>query len=90
MAFRTMVATEKTLLRRGLGKAYQEQIVDMLERGVARRVSEMELAAFKGPINYLPHLAALNPNSESTPLRICFDASRSQFGAPSLNQILAK
>ena len=90
MAFRTMVATENTLLRRGLGKAYQEQIVDMLERGVARRVSEMELAAFKGPINYLPHLAALNPNSESTPLRICFDASRSQGGAPSLNQILAK
>ena len=90
LAFKTMVATEKTLIKRGLGPAYQHQIEDMLERGVARKVPEAELAVFNGPINYLPHLAALNPNSASTPLRICFDASRSQGGAPSLNQILAK
>ena len=41
-------------------------------------------------MNYLPHLAAINPKSLSTPVRICFDASRAQGGGPGLNQILAK
>ena len=45
---------------------------------------------FQGHVNFLPHLAALNPKSESTPVRICFDASRPQGGGPSLNQVLAK
>ena len=49
-----------------------------------------ELSDYSGHVNYLPHLAALNPRSQSTPVRICFDASRSQGGAPSLNNILAK
>ena len=48
----------------------------------------MEL--YHGHVNFLPHLAAINPRSTSTPVRICFDASRAQGGAPSLNQILAK
>ena len=90
IAVKSMIATERTLQKRGLGQVYQQQIVDMLERGVARKVPPDELAAYKGPVNYLPHLAALNPHSESTPVRICFDASRAQGGAPSLNQILAK
>ena len=62
----------------------------MLQRGVARKVPDSELNTYTGAINYLPHLAALNPRSDSTPVRICFDASRAQGGAPSLNQILAK
>ena len=62
----------------------------MLDRGVARIVPADELEAYQGDVNYLPHLAAINPRSQSTPVRICFDASRSQGGAPALNQILAK
>ena len=62
----------------------------MLRRGVVRVVSEQEFENFDGHVNFLPHLAALNPRSESTPVRICFDASRPQGGGPSLNQVLAK
>ena len=40
--------------------------------------------------NYLPHLAAHNPKSKSTPIQIVFDASWSQGGGPSLNDLLAK
>ena len=72
------------------GDTYKLQIQDMLERGVARHVSSEELAAYKGTVNYLPHLAVKNPKSESTPVRIVFDASRPQGGGPSLNTILAK
>ena len=86
-----MVSTENMLSRKGdWGKTYQEQIEDMISRGVARKVPDEELKTYPGVVNYLPHLAAINPKSASTPVRICFDASRSQGGGPSLNDILAK
>ena len=68
----------------------QKQIDDMLQRGVIREVQMDELETYAGHVNYLPHLAALNPRSQLTPVRICFDASRAQGGGPGLNQILAK
>jgi len=86
-----MIATERTLLKKEeWGKIYQGQLEDMLERGVARLVPDEELALYQGHVNYLPHLAALNPRSDSTPVRIVFDASRAQGGGPGLNQVLAK
>ena len=91
VAVKSMLSTERSLARKGeWGQVYKKQIEDMLERGIARKVSKEELSAYPGHVNYLPHLAALNPKSKSTPVRICFDASRSQGGGPSLNQILAK
>ena len=91
VAMKSMVATERTLSRKGnWGKVYDSQIEDMVHRGVARIVPVEELAAYESHINYLPHLAAINPKSDSTPVRIVFDASRSQGGGPSLNHILAK
>ena len=62
----------------------------MVDRGVARIVPVEELSSYEGNINFLPNLAVVNPKSESTPVRICFDASRPQGGGPSLNAILAK
>ena len=62
--------------------------MDMVERGVARKVTNEELESYNDPVNYIPHLAALNPKSVSTPVRIVFDASRSQGGGPSLNALL--
>ena len=91
VAYKSMLATERTLSKKGeWSETYQSQIMDMLERGVARLVPVDELEAYEGHINYLPHLAAINPRSASTPVRIVFDASRAQGGGPSLNQILAK
>ena len=91
VAFKSMEAAEKMLRRKGKwGEVYQAQIQDMLDRGAARLVPAEELETYQGHVNYLPHLAAINPRSQSTPVRICFDASRAQGGGPSLNQILAK
>jgi len=91
VAIKSMLAMEKTLLKNEKwGKVYGEQIADMLKRVAARIVSEEELSSYTGPINYLPHLAVTNAKSESTPVRICFDASRAQGGGPSLNALLAK
>ena len=91
IAIKSMESTEKTLKRKGQwGNVYHSQIMDMLQRGVARKVSAEELESHHGSINYLPHLAALNPKSSSTRVCIVFDASRSQGGGPSMNAILAK
>ena len=91
IAYKSMLATEKTLQKKGhWAETYNQQIQDMISRGVARVVPMEELSDYSGHVNYLPHLAALNPRSQSIPVRICFDASRSQGGAPSLNNILAK
>ena len=91
VALKSMLATEKTLLKNpSWGSVYQAQVQDMLDRGIARIVPESELSNYTGVINYLPHLAVSNPRSASTPVRICFDASRPQGGGPSLNKILAK
>ena len=88
---KSMVATERSLMNRGdWGNVYHTHIRDMVDRGMARIVPEDELKSYEGSVNYLPHIAAFNPNSESTPVRIVFDASRAQGGGPSLNQILAK
>ena len=57
---------------------------------MAKVVLSLGLAEYQGIINYIPHLAVSNPRSASTPIRICFDASRSQGGGPTLNKMLAK
>ena len=62
----------------------------MVARGAARVIPEQKISQQKGVINYVPHLAVLNPRSVSTPVRIVLDTSRVQGGGPSLNQILAK
>ena len=91
VAVKSMLATERMLSKKGdWGEVYNTQIMDMVKRNVARKIPEDELNSYEGHINYLPHLAALNPKSSSTPVRIVFDASRSQGGGPSLNAILAK
>ena len=91
VALRSMITTEKLLLKnKDWGSTYQAQIQDMLDRGVARVVPKEEFDGYSGHVNFLPHLAVSNPRSASTPVRICFDASRSQGGGPGLNKILAK
>ena len=91
VAKKSMLATERSLKKEPKwGEVYQSQIVEMVERGAVKKVKPEELSSWKGHVNYLPHLAALNPRSKTTPVRICFDASRPQGGGPSLNQVLAK
>ena len=86
----TLRSLEKSLARdRGRAISYAAQLQDMLDRGVSRKLSPMEIQQWKGPTFYISHLAVISPKSASTPIRIVFNSSQSHNGI-SLNSCLAK
>ena len=89
-AIATLKRTENKLLRdKASADIYQAQIQDMLDRKVSRKVSDEEIASWKGAKYYISHQAVSNPNSESTPTRIVFNSSQEYQGI-SLNEALYK
>ena len=73
-AFGMLKKTEKGLSRNPKhAKTYSLQIQDMVERGVARKLSQAELDTYEGPTFYLSHHEVLKPGFESTPRRIVFN-----------------
>ncbi|XP_071519126.1 uncharacterized protein [Panulirus ornatus] len=84
-------ATEKRLAKRGVAyaKEYSDQISDMVERGVARKLTTDEIKDYQGPVHYIPHHEILRPDSKSTPIRIVFNSSASYMGHV-LNDYYAK
>jgi hypothetical protein len=87
----TLKNTEKTLQKRGSqwSETYANQIKDMENRSVARKLTADELKSWRGPTFYISHLAVENPKSSSTPVRIVFNSSQ-KFNGMSLNDALAK
>ena len=89
-AFATLRKTEQTLSKdEQWAETYRKQMQDMLDRGVARKLSQDELQQWNGPTFYISHLAVVNPRSNSTPVRIVFNSSQVYQGR-SLNSCLAK
>ena len=89
-ALATLRGTEKRLLGdTKWAQSYGDQIIDMINRGVARKLSPREIEEWKGPSFYISHLAVVNEKSKSTPVRIVFNSSQVYHGI-SLNQCLAK
>ena len=78
IAFMLMLQTEKSLQKMMNGLPYIRVRFDMIAIGVARLAPDKELGAYSGHVNYILHLAAINPCSHSTPVRTCFDASWQQ------------
>lgn len=72
-----------------MGRDLPEADEDMVERGVARKLSQKELQEWNGPKFYISHLAVVNTRSHSTPVRIVFNSSQVCQGMP-LNSCLAK
>ena len=70
-------------------KMYAEQIDDMIERGVARKLTKEELDEYTGPVHYLSHHEVMKPESTSTPCRIVFNSS-AKCNGHSLNDYWAK
>ncbi|XP_063603426.1 uncharacterized protein LOC134779294 [Penaeus indicus] len=68
---------------------YQREIEDMINRGVARKLTKEEIREYKGPVHYIHHHEVLKPESKSTPIRIVFNSSASYMGQK-LNDFWAK
>ena len=85
-----MRSTEKRLAKdQGYQAMYQDQIKDMITRGVAAKLTPEEIKAYDGPIHYISHHEVLKPDSQSTPCRIVFNSSAS-FNSHVLNDYWAK
>ena len=90
-AYATLLSTEKRLAKDPLhAETYKNQLNDMIDRGVARRVTKEELNEYKGTKFYISHHDVMNPNSVSTPMRVVFNSSARTKGGVSLNDCLAK
>ena len=61
---------------------------DMIQRGVAKVLSDEEIELWKGDYYFLPLVGVKQPKKKW--LRVCFDASRRQGGYPSMNECLRK
>ena len=89
-ALGTLKSTERSLMKDpGWAESYQSQIVDMVDRGVARKLTQQEIEEWKYPFFYISHLAVSNVKSKSTPVRIVFNSAQVYKGV-SLNSFLAK
>ena len=87
--FGRLKSTEKRLQKVGdeYAETYHKQIVDMIERNVARKLSTEEIENAE-VVQYVPHHEVLKP-SKSTPIRIVFNSS-AKFMGQSLNDYWAK
>lgn len=84
-AYGMLKSTEKRLTRdKERAAVYQEQMEDMLTRGVASKLTAAEIQEYQGPVQYISHHEVINPKSTSTPVRIVFNSS-AKFNGFSLN-----
>ena len=83
-------STEKRLSKnRSHAEMYQQQIDDMIQCKVARKLPASELEEYRGLIHYISHHEVLKLDSESTLCRIVFNSS-AKFQGHTLNEYWAK
>ena len=89
VAEKMLFTTERRLMKDPIhAKTYQSQIDDMIERGVAKKMSKEDLD-YDGPVHYISHHEVLKQDSASTPCRIVFNAS-ANYKSHVLNEYWAK
>ncbi len=77
-----MKATEKRLskLVSDCCRLYEDQMSEMIIKGVVRKLDTEESESHVGTIHYVHHYEVMKPNSSSTPMRIVFDSSSNYQG----------
>ncbi|XP_050043628.1 uncharacterized protein [Dermacentor andersoni] len=87
-AARRLKAQTKRLLEGGsLIREYDACIRDYIEKGYAEPASK-DCGTSEGPVYYMPHQAVVRRESQTTKLRVVFDASSSAKNRLSLNNVL--
>ena len=61
----------------------------MVNRGVVSEISQTEVSAYSGPINYITHHDVFKPGSLSTPVRLVSNSSFNN-GTTNLNNLTVK
>ncbi|EYC20099.1 hypothetical protein Y032_0023g869 [Ancylostoma ceylanicum] len=88
MSFRRLETTVTRLWQDpDLLEQYHDTFMNQLQLGIIEEVNDKEEEKPKR-VHYLAHQAVLTPHKETTKLRVVFDASAHQKGAPSLNDVL--
>ena len=81
---------EKRLLQdKEAAGLYKEQMDEMVNKGIARKLSSKEIQEFKGPFTYLSHHYVMKKDSLSTSLCVVFNPSIN-FQGHILNEYWAK
>lgn len=76
-----LISTEKRFAKnKEHANVYRKQIEDMIEREVARKLSQIELKNYKGQIHNISQHEVLKPDSKSNPVRIVFNSSARYMG----------
>ncbi|OBQ32859.1 MAG: hypothetical protein AN484_27625, partial [Aphanizomenon flos-aquae WA102] len=92
-ARRMTEAAERRLKKQKRLEEFNKQFQDTVDRGVFKRLSPEELAAWKGPVNYIAMVEAFKEGPhQTTPLRICMNSALKQPppSGLSLNDLLMK
>ena len=90
VAVKKLESTEKRLQKNEfLHETYREQMDDMIQHGVTRKLTQAAIENCNVPVYYLSHHEVLKPESTTTPCRIVFNSS-AKFQGHSLNNHLAK
>ena len=69
------LSVEKRLEKAGEMESYNKQLEDFIARGAISVITEDEMKAYKGPVNYVDHHPVHNPGSLTTPYRVVVNSS---------------
>ncbi|XP_075542185.1 uncharacterized protein LOC142576096 [Dermacentor variabilis] len=86
-ARRLKAQTKRLLEGDSLIREYDACIRDYIEKGYAEPASK-DYGTSEGPVYYMPHQAVVRRESQTTKLRVVFDASSSAKNRLSLNNVL--
>ena len=73
VARKKLIQTEKRLMRDASWmQTYIDQMTDMIDRRVGRKLTQEEIVNYAGPIHYISHHAVIKKDSTTTPVLVLY------------------